>query len=118
MTICRGLLTMSDCNRLSSISKQWKRRREGCAFAYAVTLGRNRSAVKLDEMSNDREAETQPAKAPRRGTICLTKTIENARQKIRLYSLPRVGHAHTCVSAIAVDAHKDLSAVRCEFHRV
>src|ERR1041385_7840366 len=69
-------------------------------------------------MPDDREAESQPAKTSRRRTVSLTKAIEHARQNLRIDSLTRVFHRHTRVRTVLVYTHRNLSAMRCELHRV
>src|SRR5690349_18184873 len=109
---------MGNCDGFGAIREQRKRGRESRALVYAATLRRNSAAVKLNEMSHNRETESKPAETPRRGTISLTKAIEHTRQKLSIDSLTRVFHRHTRVRSLLVDAHRDLSALRCKLHRI
>src|SRR5215217_6878082 len=74
--------------------------------------------MKLNQVSHDREAESESAKTSCRGTIGLTKSIEYARQKLPLDALARVFHSHTRIRSMLLDAHTDLSAMWCELHRI
>src|SRR6185436_17938412 len=111
MTVRRRLFTLSDSNRLSPISQEGKRRSESGALLDAVTVRRNRPTVKLNEMPNDRKTQTQSTKTSRRGTVCLTKSIENARQELRVDSLPCIAYAHAGIRSVAVHSHMDFAAV-------
>src|SRR6185369_5515899 len=102
MTVRSWLFTLSDCNRLSPISQEGKRRSESGTHLNAITVRRNCSTVKLNEVSNNCQTQTQSTKTPRRGTVCLTKSIENARQELSVDSLTRIAHAHKCIGSVAV----------------
>ena len=53
----------------------------------------HRSAVQLDEVSDDREPEPEPAVLTACGRVPLTEPFEHVREKIRLDSGSIVGHA-------------------------
>ena len=48
-------------------------------------------AVQLDDVPDDREAETQPAVRPRDRAVALPETIEDERQELRCNALAGVG---------------------------
>src|ERR1043165_3059173 len=48
----------------------------------AVTLGPRRAAVQLDEVTNDRESESQTTVVSRRRAVCLAEAIEDVRQEV------------------------------------
>src|ERR1043166_7866826 len=91
-------------DRRGAIRQQRERGGKLRALPGAVTVRRDSAAVKFDQMTNDREAETQATKTARRRTVCLAKTIENARQKLGRDSLTRVAHGDRRVRAVAFDA--------------
>src|ERR1044072_165694 len=69
-------------------------------------------------MANDREAQTKSTKTPRCGTIRLAKTIEHARQKLRIDALARIAHGDRRVRVVLFDADLNFAAVRRELHSV
>src|SRR5690349_7499116 len=74
----------------SAVGEQRKPRRESRALAGAVAFSRDSAAVKFDKMTHDRKPESESAETTRRRTVSLSKTIEHARQKLRIDSLPGV----------------------------
>src|ERR1043165_3404313 len=105
-------------DRLGAISQQWKRRGKSRTFTDAFTVCGHGTAMKLDQMANDREAQTKTTETPRRRTVRLSKTIEHARQKLGRDSLARVAHRDGRVRVVAGNANVDLAAVWGELHCV
>src|SRR5215213_1654663 len=118
MTIGRADLGYISHRRFQSICQERKCRDESRAFVHSVALRGNGAAVKLHEVAHDGEAESQSAKASRRGTISLAKSIKYARQKLRIDSLARVFHRHTHVRSVLIDAQINFSSIRSELHRI
>src|SRR6185369_13553380 len=110
------LATLSDRNRLRTLCDQRKGRRKCRAFVHSIAVSRNRAAMKLDEMSNDCQPQSQPTKTPSRGTIGLTKSIEHTWQKLRINTLPGVFHRNARIRSVLVETYGDLTSVWSEFH--
>ncbi len=79
----------------------------------------HRSAVQLDEVSDDREPEPEPAVLTACGRIPLTEPLEHVREKIRLDSGSIVGYADLHAAGFDLtQLHRDRAAALRELHSV
>src|SRR5687768_18372173 len=113
-----NLAALHHRDRFGTIGKQRKRSGKSGPHADPLAFRGNRATVKFDEMTNDRQSQTETTKIPRRRTVRLTKTIEHARQKLRIDALTAVVHGHFRIRSITRHAHVDLAAVRRELYGI
>ena len=62
----------------------WQLHDEPCSGITAVALGPHRSSVKLDEVTNDRQAEAKPALGTGARGVRLAEAIEHVGKKRRI----------------------------------
>ena len=89
-----------DCRRhamLGLANGQVHRERRSLSLAAAV--GRHASAMQLDEMTPDRQTESEAAVLPRRAAVGLPEPFEDVRQKCRSDAVAGVGHIDADVGA-------------------
>src|SRR6185503_14066597 len=93
---------------------------EGRAPGDAGALGDDRSTVKLDEVTHDRQPEAEPAIWPRRPGLGLAEALEDVRQEGSLDADAGVGDEEID-GAVALDpaqSHRHHAAARRELDRV
>src|SRR5207237_5427785 len=90
--------------------------REGGSASLAVAGGRDRPAVRLDQMLDDREPEPETAVAACRRAVRLSERLEYVRQELGPDALPRVGHRPLHAVGGALQADADGTAVLRELH--
>ena len=73
---------------------------ESCSGITAVALGAHASSVKLDEVTNDRQAQAKPALGTSARRICLAEAIEHVREKCRVDANSGIGDRQFDLSVI------------------
>src|SRR5437870_13171890 len=68
----------------------WQRHDEHRALPDTGALGANRAAVKFYEMTHNGKPQTQSAVVARRGSVGLSKSVKDVRQKLRRYPLAAI----------------------------
>src|SRR5690606_22767129 len=84
----------------------------------ARALGRDATAVQLDEMPADREPEAEPAASSALDAFCLTKALEDLRQEIRADAAPLVRDDEPRFARLRFEADGDPAAGVGELDRV
>src|SRR6266446_8341396 len=83
---------------------------KGRTGARARALGPNDTAVRLDDVLDDREPEAEPSFAAPRRRVALAKTVEDVWQEHRVDALARVTNDDSPDVCVASDAHDDVPA--------
>src|SRR5439155_13066258 len=80
-------------------------------------LGLHVAAVQLDQMTNDREPESQTAVGTRARAVGLPEAIEDVRQELGRDAAAGVAHAKLRLGARPLEADRDASVARRELDR-
>ena len=88
------------------------------SLAFAGTGDFDASAVKFDELLDDRQAKAQPAMPARGARIGLAEAVEHVGQKLGLDSLARIGNSEFEMRVDALHRDLHLAALGRELDRV
>src|SRR5262249_46102638 len=91
---------------------------EGCSFAYPIARNCNRTAVKVNDFPDDREAEAQSDCVSFVGSPALLKPVEHKREELPLDTLSGIGHNTLNCAVAPADPQRDRPPLRREFHGV
>ena len=91
---------------------------EGRALGVAVALRHDAATVELDEMLDQRQAETEAGMHSGARAVRLAKTLEDHGQDARRDALPGVADDDLDVGVHPLQVHLDPAAPRCELHRI
>src|SRR5690348_4811231 len=83
-----------------------------------MTLRVDRPAMYFDEVSRDREAQSEPAMLACGRTISLPKSIKHVRQKLFADALASIRNTNLNRAANARNLHPNTPATRSKLHRV
>src|SRR4051812_21207809 len=79
--------------------------REARSAALTFTLGAHGPAVRLDEVTHERQAQAEPAESARGGPLRLPEPIEDVGEELRRDPGARVAHDQMNVRPHALEAH-------------
>src|SRR5262249_12400145 len=96
----------------------WEIDSEGCAAPIAGAVGRDLTAVQLDQVAHNRQSQSQTAVLSRGRAVGLTETGKDVREKIRTDALTGVAHGDLDLRLALSQLHLHASAPRCELDRV
>src|SRR5206468_905936 len=88
------------------------------ALRFPRALSADRSAMKLHDVPDDCEPDAKSAMRARRGTVALTKAIENVGKEIWTDSLAGIGHLEPQVRIDAIQAHLDFAPPGGDLHGI
>src|SRR6185295_20330859 len=88
------------------------------AAVLAGALRLDRTAVELDEVPHNREADAEPAEPAGAAALCLAKPLEDMRQKLGDDADAVVGDRELDILVISPQADPHLAAVGRELDRV
>src|SRR5215468_8540496 len=106
-----------DCNRRGD-GAYWKHNFESRALAFARARSLNRSAMQLDQVFDERQAEAEAAIPFGARCVGLSEAVKDIGQEIRADAFPRVAHCNANVWVYALKAHFDATSLRGELDRV
>src|SRR6185503_13072711 len=92
--------------------------REGGTMAETTAVRFDRSAMQLDQVSDDGEPQPEPTFGARARRIRLTKALEDVRQERRIDAATAVAHADLRLRLRGLDPHLDAAVLGREFDRV
>src|SRR5262249_47502287 len=84
----------------------------------AIARRRDRPAVQLDQMFNERKPQPQSAMTPRARRVGLSEVLEDERQELRLDALAGVADRDADTVGVALHAQLDAPALGRELDRV
>jgi hypothetical protein len=88
------------------------------AFAFALAFGVDAATVHLDQLSHERQSQTEPALSPSAGHVRLEITFEQVRHEFRTDAAARVRHADLNVGIHSPQTYFDAPAFLREFDSV
>ena len=101
---------------LAGAVRERQRDDESCPFSESFALGANLAVMQLDDVSRDRQSESQAASLRR--SLGLTQSLEHMRQKRRIDSFAVIADSDARVTIDAIELQIDPSAGRRELDRV
>src|SRR6185369_9069137 len=99
-------------------SHQRKSDDEGGTQTFTRAFSADRSAVKLNQVTNDCQPEAEPAVLPGSRAIGLAEALKYMGQKITLDAFTGISHRDRYMSFVALQLDLDRAISRGEFHRI
>src|SRR5262245_32251740 len=91
---------------------------ERCTLAFAATLDDHVSAVQLDDVSYDRQPDSQAAMRSHVCAVCLAESLEHMRQELGIYAFAVVTDHDPRLRPDALRGNADHTTTRRELDRV